>query len=462
MNFKSQMFPLNIRRDIQKLIITSILSVFCSYISAQPIIQWQKCLGGSGRDWVNAIRQTGDGGFIVAGFSMSNDGDVTGNHGNSDFWIVKLNDIGTIQWQKSLGGSNFDQAYSVQQTTDSGYIVAGYSDSDDGDVTGNHGLRDFWVVKLNDIGTIQWQKSLGGSNIDQAYSIIQTADGGYIVAGGSESTDGEVTGNHGNEDCWVVKLSDTGTIQWQKCLGGSSIDKACSIQQTTDGGYIVSGNSTSNDGDVTGNHGNNDYWVVKLNDTGTVQWQNCLGGSGIEYDCSVQQTTDGGYIIAGGSTSNDGDVTGNHGISDFWLVKLNDTGNIQWQKSLGGSDDDCANSIRQTADSGYIVAGISRSNDGDVTGNHGFYDFWVVKVNNIGTIQWQKSIGGSDEDYAFSIRQTTEGGYVVAGFSRSNDGDVTGNHGFYDYWVVRLSGVNGLTGISAPGQLSVFPNPADD
>ncbi len=252
-----------------------------------------------------------DGGYIVAGKSSSNDGDVTNHHGSigsMDYWVVKLDSTGTIQWQKCLGGTYGEVGYSIQQTDDDGYIVAGYSSSNDGDVTNNHGSVDYWVVKLDSLGTIQWQKCLGGSRDEEGYSIQQTADGGYIVAGSTYSKDGDVTNNHGKSDYWVVKLDSTGTIQWQKCLGGTHDDEALSIQQTADGGYIVAGDSGSNDGDVTNNHGKTDYWIVKLDSTGIIQWQKCLGGSSYDEALSIQQTADGGYIVAGGTESHDGDV----------------------------------------------------------------------------------------------------------------------------------------------------------
>ncbi|MDR0793182.1 MAG: T9SS type A sorting domain-containing protein [Chitinophagaceae bacterium] len=420
-----------------------ILGILTGAIAQAPAIQWQKSLGGSAFDNAYSVQQTTDGGYIVAGYSKSNnDGDVSGNHGNFDYWIVKLDNTGAIQWQKSLGGSSDDQAMSIQQTTDGGYIVAGISRSNDGDVSGNHGGDgDYWVVKLDNTGAIQWQKSLGGSGDDWAYSVQQTTDGGYIVAGVSNSNDGDVIDNHDNNaDYWIVKLDNTGAIQWQESLGGSGYDGAQSIQQTTDGGYIVAGYSSSNNGNVSGNHGSDDYWIVKLNNTGAIQWQESLGGSGDDEAYSIQQTTDGGYIVAGYSWSNDGNVSGNHGIDDYWIVKLNNTGDIQWQKSLGGSSFEWANSIQQTTDGGYIVAGESSSNNGDVTGNHGGNDYWVVKLDNTGAMQWQKSLGSSayDEE-AYSIQQTTDGGYIVVGNSGSNDGDVTGNHGNADFWVVKLA-----------------------
>ncbi len=395
-------------------------------------------LGGSAEDQAYSIQQTDDGGYIVAGSTQSNDGDVTGNHGSSDYWIVKLDASGNIQWQRCLGGSSYDYAISIRQTADGGYIVAGYTGSNDGNVTGNHGISDFWVVKLDAAGAIQWQSCLGGSSSEYANSIQQTADGGYILTGYTGSNNGDVTGNHGGTDYWVVKLDASGAIQWQICLGGSSSDDARSIQQTADGGYIVAGYTNSNNGDVTGNHGNSDYWIVKLDASGNIQWQKCLGGSNNDSAFSMQQTADGGYIVAGFTQSNDGDVTGYHGSNDGWIVKLDASGNIQWQRCLGGSGNDTPYSIRQTADGGYIVAGFTYSNDGDVAGNHGGADCWIVKLDASGNIQWQRCLGGSGYDYAYSIQQTADGGYIVAGYTNSNNGDVTGNHGNSDYWIVKL------------------------
>ena len=396
-------------------------------------IQWQKSLGGSGHDYAQSIQLTTDGGYIVAGYTASNDGDVSGYYGQGDFWIVKLDGSGNIQWQKTLGGSERDRAESIQQTTDGGYIVAGSSRSNDGDVSGIHGNQDFWIVKLDAIGSIQWQRTLGGSASDFALSIQQTADGDYIVAGHTWSYDGDVSGNHG-EDFWIVKLDAFGSIQWLKTLGGIESEQPKSIQLTTDGGYILAGGTHSNDGDVSGNHGEGlpltpDYWIVKLDGSGNIQWKKTLGGSRAEYAKSIQPTTDGGYIVAGYSQSNDGDVLGNHGEGDFWIVKLDVSGNIQWQKSLGGSDRDGAESIQQTTDGGYIVAGYTESNDGDVLGNHyhGQEDYWIVKLDGSGTIQWQKSFGGSENEGAESIQQTADGGYIVAGSARSNNGDILGN-----------------------------------
>jgi hypothetical protein len=295
-----------------------------------------------------------------------------------------------IIWQRSLGGTTNNVAWSVQQTTDGGYVVSGSLFFWNITTTG-YGLWDpnCGIVKLDANGNITWQISLGGGMEEHGKSIQQTSDGGYIVAGPSNAM-----GHNFSYNYWIVKLDANGNIAWQKTLGGTGYDVANSIQQTSDGGYIVAGLITSIDGDVTGNHGEEDAWIVKLDANGNIVWQKSLGGSGFDRIYSIQQTVDGGYIAAGNSSSIDGDLTGINNIGTYWIVKLDANGNITWQKKLGGSGSDGANSIQQTADGGYIVAGVSDSNDGDVTGNHGDYDYWIVRLDANGLIVWQKSLGG--------------------------------------------------------------------
>ncbi len=408
-------------------------------LSSRGDIQWQRCLGGTGREAASSIHQTADKGYILGGYTYSNDNDVKGNRGNSDAWVVKLSPTGTVQWQKCLGGSGYDCANSIQQTADKGYILGGSTRSNNGDAKGNHGGDDAWVVKLSSKGSVQWQRCLGGTDNDETSSIHQTADKGYILAGATSSSNGDVVGNRGISDAWVVKLSSKGSVQWKRCLGGSDYDCANSIHQTADGGYILGGYTESTDGNVSGNHGDCDAWVVKLSSKGSVQWQRCLGGTGREAASSIQQTADRDYIFAGFAHSSDGDVTGNRGNCDAWVVKLSPGGAVQWKSSLGGSGYDCANSIQQTADKGYILAGVTHSSDGDVKGNHGDGDAWVVKLSSKGSVQWKKCLGGSGYDCANSLQQTADKGYILAGYAASNNGDVKGNHGDGDVWVVKLS-----------------------
>jgi hypothetical protein len=432
-----------------------------------PTIQWQKTFGGTDYDVAWSICQTFEGGYVVVGRSDSNDGDITDSRGEYDYWVVKLNENGVQEWQKSLGGTSFDWAYSIEQTTDSGYILAGTSSSSDGDITNNVFGGDYWVVKLDEAGLIEWEKSLGGSGNDIAHSIKQTLDGGYIVAGESNSDSGDITGHHGDmttNDYWVVKLDESGTIEWQKSLGGINHDLAFSIEQTLDSGYIVAGISESSDGDVTFNHGfeNSDFWIVKLDGNGTLEWEKSFGGTDNDLARCVKQTSDGGYIVVGGTDSNDGDVTGNHGGGDYWVIKLSNTGTLEWQKILGGTGYDNPWSINQTLDGGYVVGGHSSSPNGDVTGNHGGSDYWVVKLNAVGNIVWQKSLGGTAAEAATNIKQTLDEGYVIVGMSSSTDGDVTGNQGGGDYWVVKLSpepvGIGNANEIGI--RFALYPNPA--
>ncbi len=436
--------------------------VMVNSIIAQPNLQWQKSLGGTEDDFAISIEQTTDGGYIAAGWVHSNNEDVVGNHGDGDYWIVKMNIYGEIEWQKTFGGLGNDRPSHLKPTNDGGYIVAGLSNSNDADVSGNHGDNDFWILKITETGTIQWQKSLGGTGDDWGQHIEQTTDDGYVVAGYSYSDDGDVIGNHGERDYWIVKLDADGSIEWQKSMGGSDLDGPLCIKQTSDEGFIVAGFTMSNDGDITENHGGQDAWVVKLDSNGTIAWQKAFGGTEHDFATWIEQTTDGGYVMSGLCLSNDGDVSGNHGMYDGWIVKLNDSGNIEWQKTIGGTSDDRANSIKQTVDGTYVIAGWTRSYDGDVIGQHGEYDIWVVKMDYSGSIQWQMPLGGTEHDMAGTIQQTTEGGYIVAGHSDSNNGDVSGNHGQNDLCIVKLGIDVGVNSYSAVSVLTLFPNPTNE
>jgi len=337
----------------------------------------QKTFGGNSKDEAYSIQQTADGGYIVAGGTSF-------GIGNYDVYVLKLNSDGSLAWQKTFGGGI---AYSVQQTTDGGYIVAGY-------VSGNVD-----VLKINSDGSLAWQKTFGGSGWDYARSIKQTTDGGYIVAGYTNSF------GAGNYDVYVLKLNSDGSLAWQKTFGGNSEDYAYSIQQTTDGGYIVAGYTWSFGA------GYDDVYVLKLNSDGSLAWQKTFGGNSEDYAYSIQQTTDGGYIVAG--------YTNSFGAGGYnvYILKLNSDGSLAWQKTFRGST---AYSIQQTEDGGYIVAGR-------ITVSYGNCDAYILKLNSDGSLAWQKTFGGNSEDYAYSIQQTTDGGYIVAGYTNSfgaGDNDV--------------------------------------
>jgi hypothetical protein len=367
-----------------------------------------------------------------------------------------------IEWQTMLGGSGTEFGRSMQQTSDSGYIVVGQSISST--VAGpdllqsNQGDYDLYIVKLDSNGAISWQTMLGGSEYDIGYSIQQTSDSSYIVAGMSYSSTVEgpdlLQSHQGNSDCYIVKLDSDGEISWQTMLGGSGIDIGRSIQQTSDSGYIVAGWSSSSTVaglDLLQSHqGNSDYYIVKLDSNGEISWQTMLGGSDLEEGHSIQQTSDNGYIVAGRSESSTVaglDLLQSHqGGDDYYVVKLDSNGAISWQTMLGGSGLDEEYSIQQTGDTGYIVAGGSESSTvvgPDLLQSHqGDDDYYIVKLDSNGAISWQTMLGGSGGDIGYSIQQTNDNGYILGGNSASST--VVGpdllqsQQGNDDYYIVKL------------------------
>ena len=405
---------------------------------AEPDIEWAKTYGGSNMDQPFSVKQSHDGGYIIAGASGSEDGDVTNLKGNWDYWIVKLDEFGDILWEKTFGGTNAEKAYSIEQTNDDGFIIAGYTESNNGDVS-EALWYDYWIVKIDKLGNITWEHTFGGNNRDQANCIKQTADNCYIIAGNTESSDGIVTNYRGSSDIWIIKINSDGELLWQKTIGGSGWDEAQFIEQTRDSGYIVAGNTSSSDGDFITNHLSDEFCIVKLDSSGNIQWYKTLGGSLAEKAYSILETNDFGYIGVGWTKSNDGDISSLKGNSDIWIVKLDALGNLQWERTLGGTMGEMAYSIVQTSDDGFVVGGWTASMDGDVTVNKGQSDCWLVKLDVDGNIQWQKTIGGSQSEWINYLRVNNADAIILVGETTSNDGDVLGFSGARDFWVVKIS-----------------------
>ncbi|KQK27551.1 hypothetical protein AR438_00430 [Chryseobacterium aquaticum] len=398
-----------------------------------PLKELKNMFGGTATELAYSSVKTTDGGHIAAGSTTSSNGDVTGHQGNQDFWVTKFDKKGNLQWQKTFGGSGDDQARSIITTLDGGYAITGNTSSNDGNISLNQGDFDYWVVKIDALGNLQWQKTYGGSGNDMAYSMIQSPDGTYAVTGQSSSNNGNVTGNLGGHDFWIVKLDNTGNILWEKSVGTSSTESSLSIINSSTNGFIVSGYTYPPNGFP-------DFFITKLNSAGAVEWQRTYGGSNTEICTQIISSSDGGYLATGYTDSNDGNITSNHGSYDFWLLKIDESGNIQWQKTYGGTGDDRAYSVIQTSDGGYAIGGSSTSNDGDVVSNHSLMDFWIVKVNNTGVIQWNKNIGGNGNDQCNSIIQEANGDYIVTGFSNSGNREIARPvAGGTDFLVVRLS-----------------------
>ncbi|MFD3003043.1 T9SS type A sorting domain-containing protein [Pontibacter toksunensis] len=401
-----------------------------------PAIQWQKALGGTAEDVPQSIYGTADGGFIVGGATGSNDGDVSGNHGGGDLWIAKLYSTGAIQWKKTLGGAGQEKGALIQPTSDGGYIVGGTTASSKGDVVGYKGGGDIWVVKLSGSGAIQWQKCLGGRSSDEIVAlqevIINNASQGFIVGGNTSSTNGDVSGHHGGIDAWVVRLSQTGAIQWQRALGSSGEETLNELGLTPDGGFIVGSRTSTNGGDVSGVHGSVDLWIVKLNNSGGVVWKRTLGGSGLENFAAVKPTNDGGCIVGTNTDSNDGDVRDFSTASCIWIVKLTSAGAISWQKKYFENGSSSYKSVRQSRDGSYIVSGMGQDNSTITSGG-----ILVSKLNADGTEAWRKEFGiGSEGAYynnePYTMQQTADAGYVLAGAnSKKTSSDI-------GHWMLKL------------------------
>ena len=452
------------KRIITFLLLAILANVFIYSAIAQPGIEWQKSLGG---EEAVSINLTKSGGYIVAGNSWgySFDSSLCGKLDSNAAWAAKLDRNGSTIWKRCFATKRQDGATSIIQTKDGSFIFCGWTNGVTSEGAIYHGNYDAWVVKLDSLGTIQWQYTYGGSNYDYANSIIQTYDGGYAFAGWTWSTDGDVTGNHGADDEWVVKLNSIGKIEWQKCLGGSNYDYASSIIQTPDSGLVITGTTSSNDGNAKGNHGYKDMWIVKLKADTSIAWQRCAGGAGDDQGTAVCRTNDGSYLSVGISQSyflNDN----YHGGDDFYCVKLNDSGKILSQSCYGGSQDDQALAAAPTNDGGYIIVGQTTSSDGDVGRLRAIYsDIWVVKCDFLGNLEWQKPVGGKSDELAFSVIQSSDGGYVFTGETASSDGDVTTNYhgaGAWISWIVRLSD---NASVSAPksidnSDLKILPDPS--
>ena len=347
--------------------------VFILKFDAARELEWRKKFGGSWDDFGIQIKPLAAGGYIVLGYTGSpNNGDVSGVHGipivsvPADIWLLKLDNNGNLLWQKCLGGTGIDLPGSIALTASGGFIVSGYTASNDGDVSGNHGGGDTWIVELNATGNVLWQKCYGGSAKEGTGFIKPVPGGGYIFTTATNSTNGDVTANN-LEDIWLVRIDPVGNIIWQKCYGGSSPETPCNVLPLNDG-FVVGGTTYSNDW-LINNHGQSDAWMLKTDLNGNLLWQNTYGGNYTDYGKAIIQAADGGFLMAGGSDSFFGSCF-NKGEEDFWIVKTDNAGNLQWQKTQGGTKIDFASGIREAPDGLLYVTGYELSDDRDVIGHH--------------------------------------------------------------------------------------------
>lgn len=415
-----------------------LLSILISgSIYAQVAIDWHKAYGGGSLESLGDIKATSDGGYIIAGSSGSVDGDVTGYHlgQKGDAWVMKISATGVIQWQKCYGGKKEDNGVAISETSDGGYILYANTQSLDGDVGCLHGTfsPDGWILKLDGNGNIIWKNCLGGTGNDTKYneglgSVHQTPDGGYIISGFTYSNDGDVKDYKGGMDAWIVKLTPSGAISWAKTYGGAGNDIAHSIIPVATGGYIFVGYTTSNTHDVIGLKGQTDVWMVRLNDTGKIVWQKCIGGTGHDDARSIIPTGDGGYAFIGQTSSKDGDIKyDKSGIGKLWMVKTDTLGEVLWERTVGGPGNERPSSLVERANGDIVVVGNALGDTiGDIPPSKGLEDVVMVSFDKKGTYLWTKMMGGVFRDLGYRILNTPDGGLIIAATTESNNGDTKG------------------------------------
>jgi hypothetical protein len=424
-----------------------------------PSIQWQKCIGGSGDEFTQGIAKLSDGNYLSFGNTNSTDGDFNASQGSSDAFLVKSDAQGNIIWKKTYGGSGDDNFNSVIEN-DGGLIVLGTTSSNDGQVHGNHGENDVWMVRLNHNGKLLSQHCFGGSGDDWAASIFKTDNGKLVFCGGTNSNDGDVNGNHGDYDGWTVKLKQSGAIDWSKCFGGSGYDELFPNILEIENHLFFAGTTLSNDGDINGYHGNWDTYVLKLTQSGAIISSKCYGGSAEEKMAEMVQTDDGNIALAANSGSNDGDVTSNSNFS-MWVPKISSTtGNIMWQAFIGDAADTATGfGIIKTCDHGFAVFGIIAAGLSNIQTAQGY----VAKIDANGNTLWTTAFGGTDVDFFWKGTETQNGNLLLAGETFSNDGDVSGNHGGLDGWLVKLTNngqrISSATENFSETELKISPNP---
>lgn len=436
---------------------------------AQPVLQAQRTYGGSQIDQAKAIIQTSDGGYLMVGRSNSAGGNRTNPLGGADVWLVKTNANRNIQWQRSFGGSGTDIGYDVKATSDGGYIIAGTSNSVNGDVTAPLGGNDAFLLKVNSAGNKQWWINLGGSADDEARSVWQNSDGSYSFAGNSRSSGATLT-NRGNSDALAGRVNATGALVWLRSYGGTQFDAATGIQQITQGDIVISGVTSSNNFDVSNRRGGSDAWVLRLNNTnGNIVWSRVFGGTEDDRAASLRQIAGGDIIVIGSSESNNRDVSQNRGQEDFWAFRITNGGTLVWSTTYGGPQADDAFGMAITPDGGILMSGESMSASQQVPLNRGGDDFLTIKINSSGVFQWAITSGGNRDESAAAVAVTTDGGFVVAGYTESrNNGDVTTNRGEKDYWLVKYSSsANRLSNDELLPEIKSFsfiayPNPVVD
>lgn len=409
-------------------------------------LQSLQLFGGSDEDIAHAIIATQDGGFAVLGNTKSIDGDLNGkNLPVSDLLLIKYTADATPEWHATYGGSLDDRGHSLVQLSDGGYALLGYSMSQDGDASVNQGQHDNWVIRTDASGQLLWEKSFGFSGHDHAYNIIATQDGGLLFNGfldvtssagqGTSFQKGSSSARHGVGEFWVHKINLAGDIEWRQYFGGTNNDRSYDAVQTNAGDYIIVGTSESDDVDISQPRGGYDVWVIKLNQRGQVIWERSFGGS--EYDAAnavVLDQTENIYVF-GNTFSEDQDISSPLGHSDMWLISLNQNGDLLSERNFGGSGFDVGRDLAFAPNGALWLVGYSQSEDIDFSTNAGDNDIAILQLDQNLFPQQHFNLGGNALDIAHAVLPLEDGRLLVVGSSESQDGLFQNNQGGKDIFV---------------------------
>ncbi|MCW4016836.1 MAG: hypothetical protein NWF06_10735 [Candidatus Bathyarchaeota archaeon] len=356
---------------------------------------WSQTYGGASSDVAYAFIKTSDGGYAIAG------GTESFGAGGADFWLVKADSSGNMEWNQTYGGENDDCANALIESSDGGYVLAGGTDSF------GAGLYDFWLIKTDATGNMEWNQTYGGEEDDCAYTLIEASGGGYVLAGETSSV------GAGEVDFWLIKVDSSGNMEWNQTYGGTAYENVYAIVEVSDGGYVLAGETE------TFSTLGYDCWLIKTDAAGNMEWNQTYSGESSTGGSAFVQTSDGGYALAGGAASVDG------ADYDFWLVKTDANGTLLWTQTYGGESYDVAWSIAEASDGGYLIAG------GTSSFGAGVYDFWLVKTDETGNMDWNQTYGGESYDVAWSIAEASDGGYILVGETSSFGA------GDSDFWLVK-------------------------
>ncbi|MEM6842722.1 MAG: hypothetical protein AAF632_10895 [Bacteroidota bacterium] len=434
----------------------ALLFFTASTLSAQTIL-WDKTYGGTYDDRATSIVATPDGGYLLGGTSKSDAGFEKSHNvvTAEDYWLIKVDAQGNVQWDKSYSGGGRDWFTTILPTSDGNYLLCGYGWSgmafDKSEASRGH--EDYWLIKIDAQGNKLWDKTIGGPTNDTLEDVIETDDGGFLLGGFSVGLDFGIGGeqtefNRGlGPDYWVVKIDANGNKLWDKIYGGEGEDFLSKIVKTQDGNYLLAGYSNSSTGfeKSEGSRGDLDYWLVKIDPNGNPLWDKTIGGNGDDRLAGVILTADGGFLLGGRSSSNAGfDKSENsRGGNDYWLVKTDAQGNVQWDRIYGGGGSETFSDLLVTPDQHLILTGYSRSEVGyeKSEARRGTEDYWILKTDLLGNVIWDKTIGGSEYNHAQDAVLNSQGDLMILGYSSSPSGfDKTDfNRGGYDYWLVKLN-----------------------